>query len=154
MRRFLFDNWVPKKFGVKIDVPETLDLESVRGRGKRSDEQELPGGSAKAEESAGPQPNEEVVQMLMSAGFPRVRCEKAALATGNANADMAMNWLFEHMEDADIDEPIKKASKPAPAASNIPEDLIQQLADMGFTPAQAKKALQETVCLPALPLTL
>jgi uncharacterized UBP type Zn finger protein len=36
-------------------------------------------------------------------GFPRVRCEKALHATGNNDAEAAMNWLFAHMEDADID---------------------------------------------------
>jgi ubiquitin carboxyl-terminal hydrolase 5/13 len=36
---------------------------------------------------------------LEGMGFPTVRCQKALLATGNADAETAMNWLFQHMED-------------------------------------------------------
>ena len=33
-------------------------------------------------------------------GFPKVRCQKALLATGNSgDAEAAMNWLFAHMDD-------------------------------------------------------
>jgi len=32
-------------------------------------------------------------------GFPEIRCKKALINTGNHGADVAMNWLFEHMED-------------------------------------------------------
>jgi Isopeptidase T len=54
-----------------------------------------------------------------------------------------MEWLFGHMDDPDIDSPIQStASKSSPEPS--PEQ-IGMLADMGFTPAQAKKALKETV---------
>lgn len=37
---------------------------------------------------------------LEAMGFPTVRCEKALLATGNSDAEVAMGWLFEHMDDA------------------------------------------------------
>ncbi|KAF5329065.1 hypothetical protein D9611_013843 [Ephemerocybe angulata] len=30
----------------------------------------------------------------------------ALLATGNSDAEAAMGWLFQHIEDADIDNPI------------------------------------------------
>lgn len=76
-------------------------------------------------------------------GFPIVRCQKALLATGNTNADTAMEWLFGHMEDPDIDDPILLS-----AAGEGPEpsqEQIAMLADMGFSPAQARKALRETV---------
>ena len=32
-------------------------------------------------------------------GFPTLRCHKALLATGNTDADTAMEWLFAHMDD-------------------------------------------------------
>jgi UBA/TS-N domain len=37
---------------------------------------------------------------LEGMGFPIIRCQKALLATGNgSNAEIAMEWLFAHMED-------------------------------------------------------
>lgn len=83
---------------------------------------------------------------LEGMGFPPVRCQKALLATGNSDAEAAMEWLFGHMEDPDIDDPIQVPS--AGGAASGPEPSAEQvamLADMGFTSAQAKKALRETV---------
>jgi len=37
---------------------------------------------------------------LTGMGFPEIRCKRALLATGHNGAEVAMNWLFEHMEDA------------------------------------------------------
>jgi hypothetical protein len=39
------------------------------------------------------------MSQLEAMGFPTIRCQKALLATGNNDADTAMTWLFEHMED-------------------------------------------------------
>lgn len=39
------------------------------------------------------------MSQLEAMGFPTIRCQKALLATGNSDADAAMTWLFEHMED-------------------------------------------------------
>lgn len=35
----------------------------------------------------------------MDMGFPEIRCQRALLATGNRSADVAMEWLFSHMDD-------------------------------------------------------
>lgn len=99
---------------------------------------------------------------LEGMGFPTIRCQKALLATGNSDPEAAMEWLFAHMEDPgdvfrllhlissrlthvpDIDAPIQTGG----GASSGPEPSAEQvsmLADMGFTAAQARKALKETV---------
>jgi ubiquitin carboxyl-terminal hydrolase 5/13 len=39
------------------------------------------------------------MSQLEAMGFPTIRCQKALMATGNSDADTAMTWLFEHMED-------------------------------------------------------
>ena len=36
------------------------------------------------------------------------RAEKAAVKTDNAGAEAAMEWLFAHMDDADIDSPLEQ----------------------------------------------
>ena len=60
-----------------------------------------------------------------------------------------MNWLLQHMEDADINDPL-----PAPAAASAsssscsaplpPAELISQLSSMGFDEARCIYALQQT----------
>jgi len=97
--------------------------------------------------SQGPTFNENDVQALMGMGFSRNRCERALVATGNSGADAAMNWIFEHMDDADVDLPLPKTSaKPAATKSSpvVDENVAQQLTEMGFTLSQARRALQET----------
>lgn len=77
---------------------------------------------------------------------PEVRCQRALLATGNTgDAEAAMNWLFSHMEDADIDDPIDlkaltSSSTTFSAATTGPD--TSALEDMGFSRNQAKKALR------------
>lgn len=73
-------------------------------------------------------------------GFPLIRCQKALLANPG-NVDAAVQWLFEHMEDPDIDSPLPSSR----AAVAVDPGMISMLQDMGFTAAQAKKALKETV---------
>ena len=46
-----------------------------------------------------PQSNEAAMAQLEAMGFPTIRCQKALLATGNNDAEAAMEWLFAHMED-------------------------------------------------------
>jgi len=52
-----------------------------------------------------------------------------------------MEWLFAHMEDPDIDDPIPSQSAGGPEPS---PEAIAMIADMGFTEKQARKALKET----------
>ncbi|KAJ9476857.1 Ubiquitin carboxyl-terminal hydrolase 14 [Pseudozyma hubeiensis] len=157
VRRFQLLNWVPQKVPVPIVVPidTPLDLDRYLGRGKQAHEEELPedeaaaaaaggGGSASAE----PEWDAGVMSQLTSMGFPEIRCKKAMLATGMGDAESAMNWLFAHMEDADIDDPIDfgaasgGASASAAAGGGGAGPDTSMLEEMGFTKAQARKALR------------
>ena len=64
---------------------------------------------------AEPQINIEIVQQLAEMGFPWEACRKAVHYTGNTGSESAMNWVMEHMGDADFADPLvledKKSSK-------------------------------------------
>ncbi|XP_069821394.1 UBX domain-containing protein 1 [Dendropsophus ebraccatus] len=46
------------------------------------------------------------LESLIEMGFPPSRAEKAVAATGNQGIESAMDWLMEHEDDPDIDEPV------------------------------------------------
>ncbi|KAF9816460.1 hypothetical protein IEO21_04065 [Rhodonia placenta] len=124
-KKFQLVNWVPTKLDIPLNVSDTLQLD-----------QAAPGL---------PQFNEAAMAQLEAMGFPTIRCQKALLATGNSDAEAAMEWLFAHMEDpaTDIDAPIQAAG----SGSSAPEpsqEQVSMLSEMGFTHAQARKALRET----------
>ncbi|KAJ3034419.1 hypothetical protein HDV00_005039 [Rhizophlyctis rosea] len=138
-RFVLGEGWVQEKLNVQVTVPEELNLDRYRARAQSPDEVPLPDD---APSNSGPTVDEGALNQLLAMGFPEVRCRKALLATGNNGPDVAMNWLFEHMEDPDIDEPIQ--SGPTGGGSAVSDSDVSQLMDMGFTKGQAKKALRET----------
>lgn len=140
-RRFQLINWVPTKLNVPVEVSdEPLDLTTYLSTGPRPDEEPLP-------EEENPvatfTPNPVALEQLISMGFPQVRCEKALQATGNSDAEAAMNWLFAHMDDPDIDQPIAASSAQSGASQQDPEK-IAQLGEMGIDAAKAAKALAAT----------
>ncbi|GAM86633.1 hypothetical protein ANO11243_046480 [Dothideomycetidae sp. 11243] len=145
-RRFEIVNWVPTKQDVPVIVPDgELDLSAYRSKGRSADEELLPEEAEASEPGAGSSfiPNPEALSMLEAMGFPRVRCEKALHATGNGDAETASLWLFEHMEDPDIDVPMDLGGSGGVSSGPDPEK-VESLGNMGFSPAQARQALKET----------
>ncbi|AEO64775.1 uncharacterized protein THITE_2111115 [Thermothielavioides terrestris NRRL 8126] len=145
-RKMTLENWVP----IKVDVPvligdEPFALDSYLSKGLQPDEELLPEEAAAASNVPAFVPNQEALVMLQEMGFPQVRCEKALHATGNSDANAAMEWLFAHMDDPDIDAPLNLGGGAAekPAAAVDPEKLAQ-LEAMGLGGPRAVKALKET----------
>ncbi|KAF3914927.1 hypothetical protein ABW20_dc0108409 [Dactylellina cionopaga] len=147
-RRFALINWVP----TKLDIPVVVDtapfpLDPYMSTGLLETEELLPEDAE--EGGSGPSfvANPEAMAQLEVMGFPAVRCEKALYNTGNSDAETAMNWLFQHMDDADIDVPVEIPRSSGAAAGGgaaADPEKIGMLTSMGFTDAQAKKALKET----------
>jgi hypothetical protein len=52
------------------------------------------------------QPDDAVVASLMSMGFSENGSKRAAVATSNASSEVAMEWVFAHMEDSDFNDPL------------------------------------------------
>jgi ubiquitin carboxyl-terminal hydrolase 5/13 len=82
---------------VPVQVPDQLNLDAFYSQGRQAGEQELDTEAAAA--PGLPEFNAVALSQLEAMGFPTVRCQKALLATGNSDAELAMSWLFEHMED-------------------------------------------------------
>jgi len=141
-KKFQLVNWVPTKLDVPVIIPpgDQLVLDDLAGHGLQRDETELEDDEAQA--GALPQFDEGALNQLQGMGFSVNACQRALLATPSQDAEEAMNWLFSHMEDPDLNDPIsppKRGGPPEPSA-----DQIASLGDMGFTIPQARKALTET----------
>lgn len=144
-RKMAIENWVPRKVDVPVLVgDEPFDLDEYLSSGQQASEELLPEDTASATPAF--TANEEAVQQLMSMGFPKNRCDRALYATGNSDANAAMEWLFGHMEDPDIDDPLVIAAPAAGGASAPVDDpeKIEMLTGMGFSIPQARKGLRET----------
>ncbi|EIN03471.1 ubiquitin carboxyl-terminal hydrolase 14 [Punctularia strigosozonata HHB-11173 SS5] len=141
-RKFQLVNWVPSKLDIPVILPpnDELSLDAYLGCGLQPGEEALPEDTAAA--PGLPQFNEAAMAQLEAMGFPTIRCQKALLATGNSDPEAAMEWLFAHMEDPDIDAPIQTSA--APSGPEPSAEQVSMLADMGFTASQARKALRET----------
>lgn len=149
-RRFELVNWVPTKLDIPVVVgDEVFSLDKYLSQGYQPHEELLP----EIEESAKSSrfvPNDTALTQLEGMGFPRIRCEKALRATGNSDAEAAMNWLFEHMEDPDIDNPGDLGGDSVPtgelasAIGGVSQESIEALGAMGILAPQARKALKET----------
>lgn len=148
-RRFEIVNWLPTKQDVPVIVSdEPISFESYVSHGHQENEELLPEdtntGSGAATSSTAFVPNEAGLEMLTSMGFPTVRCIKALKASGNSDVEAASNWLFEHMDDADIDEPMPEEQPTAGGNVTIDPVQIEDLGAMGFSAPQARQALKET----------
>jgi len=140
-KRMAVVNWVP----VKVDVPVIVDeepfaLDAYLSKGQQPDEEALPEDATSSTPAF--VPHAESLATLEAMGFPRVLCDKGLHATGNSDANAAMEWVFQHMEDPDIYDPLDLgAAKPVAAAD--PEKL-EMLESMGLGGPRATKALKET----------
>jgi ubiquitin carboxyl-terminal hydrolase 5/13 len=147
-RRFELVNWVPTKQDVPVIVDdEPFSFGTYKSNGLAEGEELLPEDAATGGSSEKWVPNEAALSMLEAMGFPRVRCEKALHATGNEDPEAASNWLFSHMEDADIDDPVDfnaGSGGAAAASAAIDPEKIENLGAMGFSAPQARQALKET----------
>jgi len=142
-RKMTVENWVPRKVDVPVIVGDgSFSLDEYLSPGHQEPEELLP----EEDKTAAPvfAPNEGALDQLMAMGFPKNRCEKALHATGNSDANVAMEWLFGHMEDPDIDEPLVLTSAGEGSSDTASPEKIEMLASMGFGAPQARKALKET----------
>jgi ubiquitin carboxyl-terminal hydrolase 5/13 len=158
------EGWVPKKMDVLVDMPDCLDLENLRGHGPQPNEVLQPADPMPTAPVAPPNtvtefppvvPDEELVAQLVSMGFQENVCRRAAIATGNAGVEMAMEWVLIHLDDDEnmTTEPGgaetsqaghqtgAAAAAAAPCAGGADVEKISMLTAMGFSDQQAEAAL-------------
>ena len=160
-RYYVDSSWVLRKIDAEIPVPEYLDLTSWKSvGGLQPGEIQIPESfqqSHSSNESTGSVivPNEDIVNQLTNMGFSINGSRRAAIATQNADVELAMNWIFEHMEDPDFNDPpsttqIKNNGGNSDTNNNnnntvaIDEETVMLLTSLGYTENQCRLALKET----------
>lgn len=141
------EDWTPRKIEARVPVPRDLNLNAFRGKGLQAGEEELP--DVQPDQTAGPppptEPDEGLLAQLTSMGFDLNGCKRALLATGNNSAEAAMNWVLEHMGDADFTDPpvIESKSSSGLDGGGADPEAVMMLSSMGFSEDGVKLALKE-----------
>ncbi len=149
VRRFILDGWALKKLDVFVEEPQEIDISHLRAHGLQPNEVELPEEKEPAKEQGAaqlPTFDQSIVSAIMEMGFPELHAQKAAINTNNAGVEQAMNWIFEHSTDADIDQPLEQPSSndAKKGTSSVNEDLVEMITSMGIERDHAILALKNT----------
>lgn len=83
------------------------------------------------------------LESLLEMGFDRNRAEKAVANTGNQGIEQAMDWLMEHENDPDIDEPYVPPVGNVLGGENQPTTEQPTLADTAEGTAGGDSSLSE-----------
>lgn len=139
------EDWTPVKLDVAVEMPDRLDLNSLRGFGLQPTEELLP----ETDSAEHPPFDYDVVikNGLIEMGFPPEACKKALYFTDNRSLDAATNWLMEHIADSDLADPFVPPGvdvKPKKDNFTANEAAVAVVMGMGFTREQAIKALKAT----------
>jgi ankyrin repeat protein len=84
-----------------------------------------------------------VVEQLISMGFSENVCKRATLAANGAGVEAAIEWIEEHMDDADVNNPLAARRRPDAAAKPVVDAAaIQMVCAFGdFSEEQAEVGL-------------
>eukprot|EP00003_Mantamonas_plastica_P004347 TRINITY_DN1343_c0_g1_i2.p1 TRINITY_DN1343_c0_g1~~TRINITY_DN1343_c0_g1_i2.p1 ORF type:complete len:930 (-),score=365.62 TRINITY_DN1343_c0_g1_i2:259-3048(-) len=140
-KKFYLNGWVPVKLNVEIETPDSIDL-SPYAISPSDNEQRMPGDDE--DEDAGPQWNEEALQQLVAMDLNENASKRALIACDN-NPETAAMWVFEHMGDPGVNDPLPQpgASNNASAGPVWDEEALKQMLEMGLNENLCKRALIE-----------
>ncbi|XP_057320588.1 ubiquitin carboxyl-terminal hydrolase 5 [Microplitis mediator] len=138
------EDWTLAKLDVAVEMPDILDLNSLRGCGLQPNEKLLPKSAA---EMPMPVYDQTILSQLIDMGFPPEACKRALYFTENQGLEVASNWLLEHMMDSDFADKfvppgIEITLSKAPFVPS--EAGLEYLLSLGFAEDRAIKALKET----------
>lgn len=151
-RYYLDEKWCPAKLECKVPMPAELSLEHLRGKGVQPGETELAddAGPAAAGVPAAPalEPDETIFAQLLSMGLPENASKRACVGVMNSSAEAAAGWYFEHMGDADINDPLPTGGDGggggggAAAPVEVDPEALMMLSAMGFEDKYVRGALK------------
>ncbi|UJR35555.1 hypothetical protein I4U23_028308 [Adineta vaga] len=148
LKKYTFNaDWTPKKIDVSMEIPDEIDLNSLRATGFQHGETIMPDDDESKRHTSGSTSNvhvnEVLLQQLVDMGFSTEGCKRALINTGNSDIEAAMNWVFEHQTDPDFDTPYQAPSKRARVEQTPPidEESVGIVMSMGFSRAHAVRAL-------------
>lgn len=143
--RIKLQNWVPVKTSNELSLPglenasDLLDLSQYKSNGFNPETETL---LTDDEEDDVFTPNATCVSRLSDMGFGSNAIIRALFTTGKLETEPAMNWLFQHIDDPDLNEPFtppKSDSKNS--EKEVDPEAIKNMAAMGLDLKLCKKAL-------------
>ncbi|SCV03848.1 LAME_0H13718g1_1 [Lachancea meyersii CBS 8951] len=136
-------NWMPVKNSQEVLLPgietadtSTLQLGAFKSHGFDSEKERL----LPENETNEFKPNVQCVADLLEMGFTENAATKALFYTNNSGMEDAMNWLFSHVEDPDLNEPAVLPTNTYEAEMYNPQEL-EDMVSMGLDPQLCRKAL-------------
>jgi len=128
------------------EISNTQSNDQSNDQSEKNDEEE--NEEEDSELLDAPVADQELLQRIKEFGFKEEHGTKALILNHN-NLELAMEWLLQHAEDTDIDEPIapqtlrhialRQPRNLAPDAS-----VVKRFVDMGFTEEDVSSALRAT----------
>lgn len=136
-------NWTVKKTSDPIQHDSTITLNSYVT--KHDPNETIAEDSREKETGSTPEfiPREDVLPQLMEMGFSKEACTKALYHTGNSSdGEVAVEWLFKHIEDPDINDPLIMMDDNNRDNDNEYVEKAKEMTAMGFEYSVSLKALK------------
>ena len=129
--RFVMRDGMAKKIVALLEVPETaVQLEFLRAPDKENGEVMLPDVDTFMY-------NSETLDTMLAMGIPENHAKIVLKETNNANAEAAITWYYNHINDPKLNKPSQ------PTEIKVSQENIQNLQTMGFNETQAVNALKK-----------
>lgn len=139
--RIKLDNWIPVKTAAELTLPGVnpdddtrLQLGQYKSRGFDSNNETL----LPEDDDSAFKPQEEALSQLMEMGFSSNAGTRALFHTGNNDTEAAMNWLFSHVDDSDLNDVFKPDSK---SSDIVDPSALESLIAMGLDSKLSRKSL-------------
>ncbi|EDO14465.1 hypothetical protein Kpol_219p1, partial [Vanderwaltozyma polyspora DSM 70294] len=140
--RIKLENWVPLKTSNELIMPglgndELLDIRNYQAKAANPESEVL---LEDADENYTFIPNQETINQLSEMGFTENAITRALYYSGNGNTEATMNWLLQHMDDTNLNDPFEVPQK-ATSKTEVDEESLSNMVAMGLDMKLSKKAL-------------
>lgn len=139
--RIRLHNWIPIKTNKLLKVPgvrdnDLLQISQFKSKGLQSGELEFSDSDDDHPEDF--QPIDEYMNAIVNMGFSRNAATRALYSTNNKNTEVALNWLFEHIDDHDLNA---EFVIPSVHKNKVDSNSLNNMVAMGLSEALSRKAL-------------